>query len=53
MKLPVTGLYALACLAYRVILRDLVRNTIDDPNSEWDEAVIKMLDAMFNYSKSN
>ncbi len=34
---------------YRTILRDLVAKAIDNPDSEVDEFVMKMLDRLFDY----
>ena len=35
---------------YKTILRDLVAQAIDNPNSEVDEFVMKMLDRLFDYN---
>ncbi len=36
---------------YKTILRDLVANAIDNPDSEVDEFVMQMLDNLFGYGK--
>lgn len=36
---------------YRTILRDLIKEAIDNPNSEVDEFVLDMLDRLFRYDK--
>ncbi len=42
-------LYKLLCMAYAQILRDLVKKAIDDPNTDWDDTVMMILDRLFNY----
>lgn len=44
------GLWTLAKLAYQVVLRDLLKKAIDDPEAQWDDAVLKVLDAIFEYN---
>lgn len=46
------GLWTLAKLAYKVILRPLVLKAIDDPDSEVDDFVMGILDRIFDYSNS-
>lgn len=43
-------LYGIVCYAYANGLRDLVKKAIDDPNSDWDEIALGILDKVFNYS---
>jgi len=43
-------LYGILCYAYAHGLRDLVKKAIDDPNSDWDEIALGILDKVFNYS---
>lgn len=43
------ALYKLLCMAYAEILRELVQKAIEDPNSDWDDTIIMMLDRLFNY----
>jgi hypothetical protein len=44
------AIYALIKLAYKSILRDLVKKAIDNPESEVDEFVLSLLDKLFDYS---
>ena len=37
---------------YRTILRDLILKAIDNPDSEVDDFVLKMLDNLFEYDGS-
>ncbi len=37
-------------MVYRTILRDLVAKAIDNPDSDVDEFVMKMLDRLFDYN---
>lgn len=36
--------------AYRLIGRELIKAAIDNPDTEWDEAVIAALDKIFGYT---
>lgn len=44
------GIWTLAKLAYATVLRPLLKKAIDDPDADWDDAVLKVLDAIFEYS---
>lgn len=37
---------------YRLVLRDLLLKAIDDPDEEWDDTVLALLDGLLAY-KSN
>ncbi|KKL55354.1 hypothetical protein LCGC14_2256260 [marine sediment metagenome] len=37
-------------LIYKTILRELVFNAIDNPDSEIDDFVLKLLDKIFDYN---
>lgn len=41
--------WQLAKMAYKTILRKLVLDAIDNPNSEVDEFVMRLLDNIFEY----
>jgi len=49
--MKVTVILAFVRIAYKMILRDLLVSAIDDPNSEWDDMVLKALDALFGYEE--
>lgn len=34
---------------WRLFLRDLVKKTIDDPDTVWDEAVLELLDSALGF----
>ena len=38
-------------MAYRVMLRDLLVKAVDDPDEEWDDAVLRIADGLFNYEE--
>ena len=38
-------------VAYAGFLRGLVLKTIDDPDTEWDDRVLKALDTLFQYEE--
>jgi len=41
------ALFSLVCITYKTILRDLLIKAINDPDEEWDELVLTMLDGLF------
>lgn len=36
-------------LMYSMVLRGLIKGAINDPDDEWDEQVLEVLDRVFNY----
>jgi hypothetical protein len=51
MKISPIKLIALLGFAYRLVLRDLIQEAIDDPDTEWDDAVMAALDKIFGYDE--
>ena len=49
--MKIAALMAIARMAYKLILRDLLKKAIDDPNEEWDEMVLSILDSVFGYTE--
>ncbi len=47
------GIWKLIKYAYGLILRPLVLKAIDDPESEVDDFVMRLLDNLFEYEKEN
>ena len=43
-------LYNVLCYAYGTA-RNIIKAKIDDPDSDWDEMAMKVLDALFNYNE--
>lgn len=41
----------IAKFLYKYIVRDIIKNTIDDPDTEWDDQLLKVLDRVFGYSE--
>jgi len=37
-------------MVYGQILRPLLKSAIDDPESEWDDFVLSMVDRLFDYT---
>ena len=44
------ALYALVCQAYAMLLRPLVKKAVDNPEEEWDDVLMGVLDRLFDYS---
>lgn len=49
MKIEPVKFIALLGFAYRLVLRDIIQEAIDNPDTEWDDAVIAALDKIFGY----
>jgi len=47
-KIP--AIFGLVKIAYKMILRDLLVAAIEDPDQEWDDIVLDILDKIFDYS---
>jgi len=43
-------LFAIVCNAYASGIRPLVVKSIEDPNTDWDDVALGILDRIFNYS---
>jgi len=43
------AMIALIQLAYSTILRPLLINAINDPDQEWDDIVLDIIDRIFQY----
>ena len=44
------AIWKIACLAYKLILRDLLKKAIDNPDEVWDDYILQFLDKLFGYS---
>jgi hypothetical protein len=44
-------LYGVVCYAYANGLRALVKKAIDDPDTDWDDIALGILDKIFNYNE--
>ena len=47
------AVFVIIKMVYATILRDLVLKAIDNPDSQVDEFVMRMLDNLFEYGKEN
>ena len=43
--------YEMTCMAYNKFLRDLLLKAVDDPDSDWDDILLSMLDRLFGYEE--
>lgn len=50
-KIAIAPIFALAQMAYRMILRDLLIAAISDPETEWDDLVLDICDKIFSYTE--
>lgn len=50
MNFKFAAIWSLATMAYNTILRDLLIKAIDDPDSQWDDTVLSIVDKIFEYS---
>jgi len=47
------GIWTIVKMAYRIIIRPLVEKAIDDPDSEVDEFIMRLLDNLFEYREGS
>lgn len=45
------GILMIMKAAYVWVLRDLVKKAVEDPDSEWDETVMEIMDRLFGYEE--
>lgn len=45
------SLFKLACLAYSLIIRSIIQKAINDPNTDFDEIALSILDKIFDYQQ--
>lgn len=43
------SLYLVLCFAYKTVIRPILLKAIDDPNSDWDDITMDVIDSIFNY----
>jgi len=46
------GIWTIVKMAYKIILRPLLVKAIDDPDSEVDDFILRLLDNLFEYEKN-
>lgn len=44
-----TVLYQAICMLYKMMLRDILKKAVDDPNEEWDDVLMAATDALFGF----
>lgn len=44
-------IWQIAGMIYSKILRDLLVKAVSDPDEEWDDVVLKIVDDIFNYGE--
>lgn len=49
-KIDPVKFIALLGFAYRLVLRNIIKAAIDDPDTQWDDAVLAALDKIFGYT---
>ena len=42
-------LYLVLCFAYAKSLRPILLKAIDDPDTDWDDVAMDIIDSIFNY----
>ena len=42
-------LYLVLCFAYAKALRPILLKAIDDPDTDWDNVAMDIIDSIFNY----
>jgi len=46
------GIWTIVKMSYKIILRPLLVKAIDDPDSEVDDFILRLLDNLFEYEKN-
>lgn len=49
--LKTIGILMMMKIAYKYILRDMLKRAIDDPDESWDDTVLEIVDRLFNYKE--
>ena len=50
-KMQITGLLMIMKAVYQHLIRPLVKKAVDDPDENWDEMVMEILDRLFDYKE--
>lgn len=48
-KIKLFGIMIMMKAAYKYLLRDILLKAIDDPDEEWDDTVMEIIDRLFDY----
>jgi len=51
-RVQMFGILMIVKVAYTYLLRPLVKKAVDNPDEEWDDALMEILDRLFNYKKA-
>lgn len=43
--------YKVACMVYKVVLRELLLKAVNDPDAWWDDKIMAMCDGLFGYTE--
>jgi len=49
--MKVAVIYKILCMIYADLLRPLVKKAVDDPNEDWDDMLMSILDKLFDYKE--
>lgn len=44
-------IYTVLKILYREVLRNLIKQYVDDPSTDWDDLLLKILDSVFDYQE--
>lgn len=44
-------IWQIACVLYAKVLRHLLVKTIEDPDTEWDDVILRITDSIFDFGR--
>lgn len=51
-KVQMFGILMVIKVAYKYLLRPLVKKAVDNPDEEWDDTLMQILDRLFDYKET-
>lgn len=48
-KVKLFGIIMIMKAAYRYLLRGLIKSAVDNPDENWDDTLMEILDRLFDY----
>jgi len=46
------SLYNLICLTYASLIRPLLKRAVDNPDEDWDDILMQLVDGLFNFKET-
>jgi hypothetical protein len=49
--MQIAVIYKILCMIYAQLLRPLIKKAVDDPNEQWDDMLMEIIDKLFDYKE--